>query len=234
MPAAPTPRQPDQRLADWFRNRMGRSLLAQAQRDCAPELTRVFGNTGLYLRPIADVPPELSGNMLTRVLSLHRDSGRFSGQFECRDDELPISSGSLALVYAQFVLESSDKPRLLLEEMARCLRPEGMVLLLCLNPWSPSRARWCWKGALPMASANLERLAADAGFEVVRHKPLGPIWLQASHRVEFDAAHRRWFGWLRAARLTVLRRRESTLTPLRKTANLVKLRPGANTGLVPP
>lgn len=213
---------------------MGRSLVAQAQRDCAPELTRVFGNTGLYLRPTADVPPELSGNMLTRVLSLHRDNGRFSGQFDCHDDELPISSGSLALVYSLFVLESSDNPGPLIEEMARCLRPEGMALVLCLNPWSPSRARWCWKGAQPMASANLERLAAEAGFDVVRHKPLGPIWLQASHRLEFEAPHSAWFGWLRAARLTVLRRRESTLTPLRKTANVVKLRPGANTGLVPP
>lgn len=233
MPAATAPRQPDQRLADWFRGRIGRALLEAAQRDCAPELTRVFGSSGLYLRPIAELPAELSGNMLARVLSLHREGGQFAGQFRCTDGELPVASTSLALAYLLFVLESGDRPLALVEEVARCLRPEGTALVLCLNPLSPSRVRWWGRGVRPVTSTALERLAQDAGLDVVRHQPLGPIWLRPAWSASSADDAPAWLGWLCAGRMTVLRRRELPLTPVRRPGT-AKIHPGTSTGLAAP
>src|SRR4029079_4651152 len=125
MPAALAPRQPDSRLERWFRLGPGRILIADALRRSTPELTRVFGHTGLYLRPLADVPAELSGNMLARIISLPRDGSGFDGQLRCQDEQLPIAERSLSLVHALFVLESSPDPQALLQEFARVLKPEG-------------------------------------------------------------------------------------------------------------
>ncbi len=230
MPAVPAPRQPEHRLCEWFRNPAGRGLLARIQRESVPELTRVFGSTGLYLRPIPEVSVELSGNMLARVVSLYRAEGGFSGQLRCDDGELPIASHSLSLVYALFVLETSPQPTALVEEIARCLKPEGMALVLSLNPWSLSRWRWFGRDVRHLGVARLDRLAHEAGLDVVRRKPVGPIWLGGEGGEENDARDGGWFGGLRSARLSVWRRRESPLTPLRKPAAVVSLRPGVTTG----
>ena len=67
--------------------------MADVQRQVIPELTRIFGQIGLYLRPSADMPEELSGNMLGRVLSLHRAGEGFEGPWRCTDAQLPIAGG---------------------------------------------------------------------------------------------------------------------------------------------
>src|SRR5687767_3100755 len=139
MPAASPPRQPEHRLVEWLRQGKGRRLVAEAQRQTIPELTRVFGASGLYLRPFPDYSGELSGNMLASVLSVARSGDALAGQWECRDDALPIGNGSLALVYSLFALETSPDPVGLIKELARVLKPDGVALLVCLNPMSPSR-----------------------------------------------------------------------------------------------
>src|SRR5688572_14170608 len=139
MPPVSSASQPEHRLVDWFRDGKGRRLAAEAQRQSIPELTRVFGHAGLFLRPFSDYPPELSGNMLASVLTLGRRGDALSGQWRCRDDALPIASGTLSLVYSLFALETSPVPGALIEEFGRILKPDGVAMLVCLNPWSPSR-----------------------------------------------------------------------------------------------
>ena len=203
-------------------------MLANAQRMAIPELTRVFGHHGLYLRPLAGMPVDLSGNMLANVLSLHREDDRLAGQLRCRDGELPISSASLSLVYSLFMLETSPEPDACLQEIARSLKPEGVVLLIGLNSWGFGRLRW-WLAPGVRCSLPLERMAQDAGLEVVRRLYLGPYWPRAN-RPSIDQGGNRWLDGFRVASLTVLRRREAALTPLRKTPSTVSLRPGMSTG----
>ncbi len=203
--------------------------MADVQRMAIPELTRVFGQYGLYLRPSPDLSPELSGNMLTRVLSLHRQPGGLSGQFQCRDGALPLASGSLSLVYALFVFESSPEPAALMQEVARTLKPEGVALVIGLNPWSTARLRW---PAEPLRSAShswLERIAADAGLETTRRQHVGPFWPRIDAAIGGQAGSR-WLDGFRAANLLVLRRREAGLTPLRKSPASLSLRPGMSAG----
>jgi SAM-dependent methyltransferase len=204
-------------------------MMADVQRMAIPELTRVFGQSGLYLRPSASICPDLSGNMVGRIISLHRAGHRLEGPVRCLDHELPLTSSSLSLVYGLFVLESCGEPELLMQEIARVLTPEGTALLIGFNPWGPARWRWRLRGARAGAHGQVDRLAQDAGLDVVRHQLLGAIWPRETASPA-DSGHKRGFDRLRVADLAVLRRREAALTPLRKLGHTVGLRPNMSAG----
>jgi SAM-dependent methyltransferase len=229
MPPAPPPRQPEGQPEAWFSTGKTQELLGEIQRMTIPELTRVFGQYGVYLRPTSELAPELSGNMLGTVLSLHRRAGAFDGEIRCTDHELPICSASLSLVYGLFTFESSLEPELFMQEIARVLKPEGVALLIGWNAWSPGRLRLSLAGARVGAFARVERLAEDAGLEVSRRQHLGPVL--SSQRPAPSGARARWFDGLRVARMVVLRRHDAALTPLRRSMPAVALRPGMSAGL---
>ena len=229
MPSRRLPSQPDAPVHPWLRRPAGRQLVADVQRMAIPEITRIFGQNGLYLRPSPDLPPDLSGNMLGRVVSLHRAHEGFDGQLRCLDAELPIAGGCLSLVYALFVLETSPDPALLMQEIARALKPEGMAVVISVNPWSPARLRWPARGARAMALARIERLGREAGLERVRGQRVGPCWPRLDAAVGGPPG-RSWLDGFRAANLLVLCRREHGMTPLRKAHSAVGLRPGISAG----
>jgi SAM-dependent methyltransferase len=203
-------------------------LLADVQRMVTPELTRVFGQHGLFLRPTGAEPTELSGNMLGHVLSLHRQGEQLAGQLRCSDAELPLCSGSVSLVYSLFMLERCQDPQAMLQEVARVLKPEGTALLISLNPWSLAQFHWSAPGRMSSASL-VGNLALEAGLEVVRMQFVGPFW-PAGARGSAQAPPRRWYDRFRAASLLVCRHREAALTPLRKAPSTVSLRPGMSAG----
>ncbi|MGH8029672.1 MAG: methyltransferase domain-containing protein, partial [Arenimonas sp.] len=176
MPLVSSTRQPEHPLLEWFRDGRGRRLAAEAQRQTIPELTRVFGHAGLFLRPFPEYPLELSGNMLASVLTLGRRGDALHGQWDCRDDALPIGTGTLSLVYGLFVVETSPTPEALIQEIGRVLKPDGVAMLVCLNGWSPSRLRWLGKSTGPGLAA-ITTQAREAGLEPMRRQALGPIWL---------------------------------------------------------
>ena len=167
--------------------------------------------------------------MLSHVVSLHRSGQGLSGQVRCQDAELPIENSRLSLVYALFVLESSTEPEALMHEIARVLKPEGVALLISLNPWSLARLRW-WRlssGGMPVS--QVERLAGDAGLDRVRCRHIGPFWPNAKAAKSAQAGDS-WLDGFRVANLLVLRRREAGLTPLRRSHAAVSLRPGMSAG----
>lgn len=229
MPSRRLPSQPDAQSQPWLRRQAGRQLLSGVQRIAIPELTRVFGQHGLYLRPSSEIAPELSGNMLSHVVSLHRSGQGLGGQLRCRDAELPIENSSLSLVYALFVLESSTHPEALMHEIARVLKPEGVALVISLNPWSLARLRWWSPSSRGTPASWVARLAADAGLDRVRCRHIGPFWSNAKAALSAEAGDS-WLDGFRVANLLVLRRREAGLTPLRRSHAAVSLRPGMSPG----
>lgn len=205
-------------------------MLHEVQRQAAPELARVFGHTGLYLRPTPALSPALSGNLLASVLSLHRQRNGFAGELCCTDAQLPFANASLALVYGLCVLETSPDPAGLLAEIARVLRPDGAALLLTLNPWSPCRLRWAFKGLHPMDPALVAQQVRQAGLDVQRRQYLGPL-LASSDRVDIDPRRGSALAArLRVASLVVARRRDAAMTPLRPPVATMKFRPGMSAG----
>ena len=215
---------------EWFREGRGRRLAAEAQRQTIPELTRVFGHAGLFLRPFSEYPPELSGNMLANVMTLGRRGDALHGQWDSRDDALPIGTGTLSLVYSLFALETSPTPEALVQEVGRVLKPDGVAMLVCLNGWSPSRLRWLGWPAGP-GIARIAALAREAGLETLRRQALGPIWLGARGEATGNARARpRLLDPLCVAQLLVLRRRDVPVTPIRAGAPVVGLRHGVSPG----
>lgn len=233
MPALAAARQPRHPGSSWFATPPARRLLLEEQRESIPLLTSCFGRAGLYLRCCDDAPAELSGNLLQSVLRLHRDGDALAGDLRCRDDELPLLRESVDLVYALHALEGSAAPADLIGEFERVLTPEGMVLLIGLNPFSPWRVRWSSSGLAPVAAGRCRAMLHDAGFEVVRHYGLGPMlpWLRERPWVPLPHAGRRdpWAVW-RAAYLIQARKRRSTATPLRPRAPALAFDTGVRAG----
>lgn len=229
MPLAPYRRQPGRSAEAWFQAEATLRLVRGVQRQAIPELTRVFGHSGMFLRPSAAVPELLSGNMLAHVVSLHRAGDRFGGAFAAADGRLPVASGSLALAYALFVLESSPDPAALVGEIARVLKPEGTALLLTLNAWAPARLRWGFKGLHPVSPVDLAGCLRGAGLELLRRRPVGPVWA-GRDALDVPAAGARLADRLRMATLWVARRREPGLTPLRTRFTPPVFRPGTAAG----
>jgi len=230
MPPAPDRRQPESPAAAWFRRDATLRLLDEVQRQVVPDLTRVFGHTGLYLRPTAAQSPVLSGNLLANVVSLHRDGDGFRGEMACRDDHLPFPDSSLALVYALFVFESSPDPSALLREVARVLKPEGVALLVSLNPSGLARLKWMSRGLRCTDRTVFAGEVRQAGLEVQRRRCLGPFW-SAENVVDLAPGSRGGLmSRLRMASLVVARRRDPGVTPLRTMSPALKLRPGMSAG----
>jgi SAM-dependent methyltransferase len=230
MPVAPTPRQLESSAESWFCHEPGLALLHQVQREAIPELTRVFGHSGLYLRPCQALPEALSGNMLAQVLGLHRRGDRFDGMLACSDDALPLASGSLSLVYALCVFETSPDPNALVGEIARVLKPGGVALLASLNPWGLARLRWALRGLRGIDPLRLGQQVVDHGLEIERQHWLGPVWAPAAGLELSEPRGQGLFSGLRAAHLMVARRREPGMTPLRAGAPTMALRPGISAG----
>jgi SAM-dependent methyltransferase len=200
------------------------------QRQAVPELTRVFGHSGLYLRPSPAIAPALSGNMLAGVLSLYRSAGGFAGDLRCRDDALPIASASLALVYALLVFETSATPTALLAEVARVLKPDGVALFLGLNPWGLARLRWAGNGFSTTAPQPFAAQVREAGLDVQRSRYIGPLWSPPDQLDLGAKPHDGPTARLRMASIIVARRRDPGLTPLRVSPAVTGFRPGISTG----
>jgi len=230
MPPAHVRRQPDPAPDAWFRRAAPLRLLREVQRQAMPDLSRVFGPTGLYLRPTAALEPDLPGHGLASLLSLHRAGDAFAGALACDDARLPFASGSLCLVYAMFVFESSPDPQALMSEVARVLMPEGAAMILTLNPWGPSRLRWAFKGMRSFDPGLFAHHVRTAGLDVQRRRYLGPIW-SAARATDLDPARASGLSArLRMASLVVARRRDPGVTPLRASAPSLKFRPGMSAG----
>ena len=167
--------------------------------------------------------------MLSQVISLHREGRALSGQLRCQDAALPIGDNSLSLVYALFMLESAVDPDALMHEIARVLKPEGVALIISLNPWSLARLRWWSPWARGTPVSYVERLASDAGLDRVRGRHIGPFWPDAKAALSAEAGES-WLDGFRVANLIVLRHREAGLTPLRRSHAAVSLRPGMSAG----
>lgn len=213
MPVLSIRRQATSPSFAWFQRTDSLGMLAALPSQLAPELARVFGSHGLWLRACEQASATLPAHALTELLALYRDRDHFAGVVRCDDGELPIGSGTQSLIVAAFVLETSPAPSALLAEFARLLRPEGVLLLLTLNPWSLFRLQAQWPRAGVRSSGAWAGQIRATGLEVERQRCLGPCWPPAQ-----DAVLKGSDGWLpalRLARLTVARRREAGVTPLR-------------------
>ena len=105
------------------------------------------------------------------------------------------------------------------------LKPEGVAMVFGLNPWSPNVIRHSLSAASWQGVGRVETMARDAGLELMSRHYLGPCRLGGRNEMGNG-----WWDSLRTSYLVLLRRRDSALTPLRKSSAAASLRPGVSLG----
>ncbi len=223
-----------QRMRAWFAHIPGRWFQAEQRAQLAEALPNLFG---YHLLQVGDwysrecltssrIPHcmVLDGSLQDAAPAGERLRQGLRGTPEC----LPIASDCLDVVLLPHALEFAENPHQVLREVDRVLIPEGHVVVLGFNPWSPWllwRLALGWRGRPPwcgrfISLTRLKDWLKLLGFDIVTCKryfyrpPLAHKGMM--RRLRFlDRIGKRWLPFFGAGYIVVARKRVATLTPLK-------------------
>ncbi len=226
MPATQSPRQPVSRAETTLSSASVRALLGHCHRDAAVDVARFSGRYGMFIEPHADSGYAFAAANLHTRLQLQRSGDGFVGDLRCSESALPLSDESLALIFMSCAFEAARDAVGLAAECARLLEPEGTLLVLGLNPWSPAHLRWMFGGVRIWSPDAVGALLTGLDMEILGCRYVGARWsARAAPAIDVAGRHRPGSP-LRSGFLLEARRRDVGLTPLRVP---VGLRFGART-----
>lgn len=136
-------------LRHWFDTDIGRVVLAVEQRMLSTRLADSFGYHLLQLSAdnnldlFADcrvqrcfkAGPVTPDN--TSQDNFSQDNASQAGFVRCNFEELPFETDSIDIALVHHVPEFSNDPHAVLRELYRVIVPNGRVILIGFNPWSP-------------------------------------------------------------------------------------------------
>ncbi len=194
------------------------ALLSSELRECQAVVANVFGYHALQLTAWPDGPDLLStAQTISRHSAWVTPDGRVEGCFRGRLYELPLASESNALVVLHHVHELQGSGYGVLSELHRILKPEGIAVLIGVNPWRRG-ARWRALELKPVRAGRLvERLK---GFDLhpLMVRPIGHErsrvvrWLARLSRRSGGMA---WLGNLGQGYIVVARKKRQSVPILR-------------------
>lgn len=126
----------------------------------------------------------LNVDLAEGMLSFARSVGS-QGVFAAGDAEaLPLADASVDLLWSSLALQWSEQPELLMQELARVVRPGGRLLISTLGPQTLYELRDAWAAVDPGQHVNKfvapqEWLAVDVPLECVRHQQNTEVELYA-------------------------------------------------------
>jgi SAM-dependent methyltransferase len=133
-------------LQQWFATDMGRVVLAAEQRLLTRCLADCFGYHLLQLS--ANNNLDLYGDCRVQrcfkagpILPELTNEDARSSFVHCSFEELPFETDSIDVALVHHVPEFSADPHAVLRELYRVVVPNGRVILVGFNPWSPFGAR---------------------------------------------------------------------------------------------
>ena len=207
-----------------------RALLQRCHRDAAPDVARSSGRYGLFVEPHLEDGYAFSSPNLHTCLHLQRDGDSFDGDLRCSESAIPLADESLALIFTACAFEAARDAFGLAAECARLLEPEGTLLVLGLNPWSPAHLRWMFGGLRVWSPDALRALLTGLGLEIMGCRYLGARW-SASEMAAVDVGAVQIAGSpLRSGFLLEARRRDPGMTPLRAQSSGMRFGSGARAG----
>lgn len=221
------------RMREWFTHLPGRWFQAEERAQLRRLLPNLFG---YHLLQLGDYysKESLSSSRIPHcvVLDPHvrREAPageRLRNVVQGLPDWLPVASDSIDVVVMPHTLEITEHPHQLLREVGRVLIPEGHVVILGFNPWSPwmlwrltlgwrGRPPWCGRFIPP---ARLKDWLQLLGFDIVDcqryfyRPPLSHRGLM--RRLRFvDRLGRRWWPVFGAGYVVLAKKRVIGLTPV--------------------
>ncbi len=207
-----------------------RALLQRCHRDASLDIARSSGRYGLFLEPHLDDGYGFAAPNLHTRLQLQRDGDGFDGDLQCSESALPLADESVALIFAACMFETARDAIGLAAELARLLEPEGSLLVLGLNPWSPAHLRWMFGGLRVWSPGALRALLTGLGLEIMGCRYLGARW-SAGEMAAVDVGAVQIAGSpLRSGFLLEARRRDPGMTLLRAQSAGVRFGAGARAG----
>ncbi len=231
MPAMQSSRQPTTRAEATLSTEGMRALLARCQRDAAPDVARSSGRYGLFLQPHADPGFAFAAPNLHTCLQLQREGDGFAGDLRCSEAAIPLADESLALVFMACAFEAARDAVGLAAECARLLEPEGTMLVLGLNPWSPAHLRWMFGGLRIWSPDATGALLTGLGLEIMGCRYLGARWSAAAVPALDVGMSQTPGSPLRSGFLLEARRRDPGMTPLRVKPAGLRFGSGARAGM---
>jgi len=239
MPALDSLRQPfatgDDRAGAWLSRPGTRRLLRACQHAAATDVAAYSGRYGLFVYPQPPIDERFAAANLHTAVHLHRAHDQFAGDLDCAESAVPFADESFALIFLGCAFELARDPVGLAAECARLLEPEGTLLVLGLNPWSPAHLRWMFRGLHAWSPEALRPLLTGLGMEIMSTRYLGGLLSggenDAPDSVDMHIGHTQGAGSpLQCGFLLEARRRDPGLTPLRAAAQRVALGSGAHAG----
>ncbi len=211
-------------LACWYETPLGQELVESESRIIEEYLPTLFGYFLIQLG--GGYPGVIQSSRVTHCLRLGIAE---DGPLNLIGDAhaMPLLGDSVDVVLLPHILEFSSHPHQVLREVDRVLVPDGHVVIVGFNPWSPWQFwRWmlAWKHRPPwcgrfLGHARLRDWLTLLGFEVVEQQGCFyrlPIqnrgflsrtaWLERLGRL---------LPFLAVSYVMVARKRQIRLTPLR-------------------
>lgn len=166
------PGAPGETALQWFSGNAGSGVLASEDAAVGEVLAMCPALPWLWIGAPAAVPP-----VAPRGVRLHRRSGGFSGDLQCRLP-FPLASECFGAIFIQHALDDGHDTQEVLDECARVLAPGGRLWLATLNPWSAYRMRWAGSGLRASGPGTWQSALRRAGFSsaATRVQWLGPHW----------------------------------------------------------
>lgn len=130
--------QLDEKTVFWTKNSLGKHLLSRERKYLVECLTKLSGYYLLQLGGVVDFclfsknPASNNIYLAPEISQLNSGLTFVCGEFAA----LPFANDSIDIIVAPHILEFSENPYLVLQEMYHALAPEGKVIIFGFNPLS--------------------------------------------------------------------------------------------------
>ncbi len=166
-------RQPTRKWAFWRFNWLARHKLIRALERVRGHASGRLLDVGCGWRPFAAVFEGQVGHYWGTDLRTSKDLAGVAPDFFSRGEALPVRDGSLDTVLGLSMLSYVTRPRHVIEETFRVLRPGGTLIMEFTQMASVLEGGYDY---FRYTRFGAEEMLRDAGFEILEVIPIGGLW----------------------------------------------------------
>lgn len=221
-------------LNDWTQTKLGQSLAQEEECRLQQVLAKLYGPTAIQFGVLGLHRYIRSSSAVYHVHAVDPpNNSKFSvpvSAMYATAEAMPLEAKTVSVLLLPHVLEFSHDPHQILREASRVLVPEGHLVLVCFNPFSPWGIRRALSGFIGDGQAapwhgryfGLSRVKdwiSVLGFEFISGSAAYylPPFKSAKIRERLSFLQKmgpRWWPMWSAVFILVARKREAGMTPI--------------------